>query len=39
MTTAFTWDIAQLERTTVDGTVYTVHWTLAANDGTYASSH
>ena len=38
MTTTYTWAIANLERTTKDRIVYTVHWTLAANDGTYASS-
>ena len=38
MTTTFSWTIAQLERTTADGIVTTVHWTLSANDGTYASS-
>ena len=38
MTTTYTWAIANLERTTVDGIVFSVHWTLSANDGTYASS-
>ena len=38
MTTTYTWAIANLERTTKDGIVYVVHWTVAANDGTYASS-
>ena len=38
MTTTFSWAIAQLERNTTDGIVFTVHWTLSANDGTYASS-
>ena len=38
MTTAFTWDIAQLERTTVDGIVYTAHYTIAATDGIYSAS-
>lgn len=38
MTTTFSWAIANLERTTADGIVFTVHWTVAANDGTYASS-
>jgi hypothetical protein len=36
--TTYTWAIANLERHTADSIVYTVHWTLAANDGTYASS-
>ena len=38
MTTTYTWAIAQLQRTTADGIVFTVHYTVAANDGTYASS-
>ena len=38
MTTAFTWDIAQLERTVSDGIVYTAHYTIAANDGIYSAS-
>jgi hypothetical protein len=38
MTTTFSWAIANLERTTADGIVFTVHWTLAAEDGTYSSS-
>ena len=38
MTTTFSWAIAQLERNTADGIVFTVHWTLSANDGTYSSS-
>ena len=38
MTTTYTWAIANLERHTADGIVFTVHWTVAANDGTYASS-
>jgi hypothetical protein len=38
MTTTYTWAIASCDRTTSDGIVYTVHWTLAANDGTYTSS-
>jgi len=36
--TTFTWAIANLERETSDGYVYTVHYTVAANDGTYGSS-
>ena len=35
--TTFTWGIAQLERTTVDGIVYIAHYTVAANDGTYSA--
>jgi hypothetical protein len=38
MTTTYTWAIASCERTTADGIVFTVHWTLSAEDGTYASS-
>ena len=36
--TTYTWAITSCERHTADGIVYTVHWTLAANDGTYSSS-
>ena len=35
--TTFTWAIAQLERHTNDGMVYTAHYTVNANDGTYSS--
>ena len=35
--TEFTWAIAQLERHTADGVVFTVHYTINANDGTYSS--
>ena len=38
ITTEFAWGIAQLERHTADGIVFTVHYTVAANDGTYSSS-
>ena len=37
-TTTTTWGIAQMERHTADGIVVTVHYTVAANDGTYGSS-
>ena len=37
MATTFTWKIAQLERETADGYVYTAHWTVEATDGTYKS--
>ena len=37
MATTFTWKIAQLERETKDGYVYTAHWTVEATDGTYKS--
>ena len=35
--TEFTWAIAQMERKTADGVVFTVHYTINANDGTYSS--
>jgi hypothetical protein len=37
MTTTTTWNIAQLERHTADGIVYTAHYTVDANDGTYSA--
>ena len=37
-TTTTTWGIAQMERHTSDGIVIVVHYTVAANDGTYGSS-
>lgn len=37
MATTFTWKIAQLERETEDGFVFTVHYTVDANDGTYSA--
>ena len=37
MTTTFTWKIAQLERETADGYVFTAHYTVNAEDGTYSS--
>ena len=36
--TEFTWAVANLERNTADGAVFTVHYTVAASDGTYSSS-
>lgn len=33
--TTTTWHIAQLERETADGYVFTAHYTIDANDGTY----
>jgi len=36
-TTAFTWKIAQLERETTDGYVFTAHYTVNAADGTYSA--
>ena len=35
--TEFTWGIAQLERHTADGVVFTVHYTINATDGTYSA--
>ena len=37
MATTTTWSIAQLERHTADGIVFTVHYTVGANDGTYSA--
>ena len=37
MTTITTWNIAQLERHTTDGIVFTAHYTVDANDGTYSA--
>lgn len=37
MSTTFTWNIANLERETADGYVYTVHYTVTASDDTYSS--
>lgn len=36
-TTVVTWKIAQLERETADGFVFTAHYTVDANDGTYSA--
>lgn len=36
-TTVFTWKIAQLERETADGFVFTAHYTVDAFDGAYSS--
>ena len=37
MTTTTVWNIAQLERHTVDGIIFTAHYTVDANDGTYSA--
>jgi hypothetical protein len=37
MATEFAWKVAQLERETDDGFVFTVHYTVNADDGTYTS--
>ena len=38
MATTYSWKIANLERETADGFVYTAHYTINAEDGTYSSS-
>ena len=37
MATTYNWDIAQLERETADGYVYTAHYTVGAGNGTYSA--
>lgn len=37
MATTFSWKIANLERETEDGFVFTAHYTVNADDGTYTS--
>jgi len=37
MSTTFTWNIANLERNTADGIVFTAHYTVNAADDTYSS--
>jgi hypothetical protein len=37
METTVTWRIANLERETADGVIFTAHYTIDANDGTYSS--
>ena len=37
MSTTNIWKIAQLERETADGFVFTAHYTVDANDGTYSA--
>lgn len=38
MATTFTWRVANLERETIDGYVYTAHYTIEAFDGAYRAS-
>jgi hypothetical protein len=38
MTTAFTWAIVNLERHATNGIVFSAHYTVDANDGTYSAS-
>ena len=37
MSLTSTWNIAALERETADGFVYTAHYTINADDGTYSA--
>jgi len=37
MSTQFTWRIANMERETADGYVFTIHYTVTAEDGTYSA--
>jgi hypothetical protein len=37
MSTSFTWRVANLERETADGYVYTIHYTVDAKDDTYSA--
>jgi hypothetical protein len=37
MTTTITWNVNTLERNTTDGVVFTAHYTVDANDGTYTA--
>ena len=37
MATEFNWRIAQLERTTADGVVFTAHYTIDARDEAYSA--
>ena len=37
MTTTITWNVNTLERNTTDGMVFTAHYTVDANDGTYTA--
>ena len=37
MATIFNWHVANLERETADGFVFTVHYTVNAEDGTYSA--
>ena len=37
MSTAYSWKIANLERETADGFVYSVHYTVNADNGTYTA--
>lgn len=37
MSLTSTWNIVSLERETADGFVYTAHYTVDANDGTYSA--
>jgi hypothetical protein len=36
--TVFEWNVANMERHTSDGAIFTVHYTIAASNGIYSSS-
>lgn len=38
MAITYSWGVSQLERQLSSGIIYTVHYTISADDGTYASS-
>ena len=38
MAITYQWSVANMDRTLSNGIVYTVHYTISADDGTYASS-
>jgi hypothetical protein len=38
MAITYQWSVANMDRTLSNGYVYTVHYTISADDGTYASS-
>lgn len=38
MSTTFEWNIANLERETADGFVYTIHYTVSASNDAYSAS-
>ena len=37
MSTTYSWKVANLERETADGFVFTVHYTVGADNGTYTA--
>lgn len=38
MAISYNWGVVNLERHLADGIIYTVHYTISADDGTYTSS-